>query len=99
MTLAFDILTNDTQRCSASSADVVGAGPEVIAPQVFLHLARMFLPQHARRHSLERVDQSRELDRGRELNQQMDMVVLAVELDQSDSKVATRFTHSLFACC
>ena len=54
--LAFHILTNDTQRCSASSADIVGAGPEVIAPQVFLHLDRMRLAQPPRRHPLERVD-------------------------------------------
>jgi len=97
--LAFDILTNDAQRRSASSADVVGAGPEVIAPQVFLHLDRMFLAQHARRHSLERIHQLGELHRRRELNQQVDMVVLAVELNQSDSKVATRFPHGLFAGC
>jgi len=47
---------SDTLRRSTSSADVVGAGPEVIAPQVFLHLNLMFLAQHVRRHFLEQVD-------------------------------------------
>lgn len=71
----------------------------MVPPQVLLDLDRMPLAQHPGRHTLQRVHQPSEPHGRRKLNQQVDVIVLAVELHQGDPEVVTRFTHGPFAGC
>jgi hypothetical protein len=81
------------EGCSTDRSDEVGRRPKVASPQELPDQAGVIPSQHPSRDALERVDQPGELDGRRVLDQQVYVVVFAVELHQGDSEVGAHFGH------
>lgn len=79
--LLLDILPNDFQRCTATRSGKVAATSEHILPVPFLKF-RELLAEQAAGNALEAVDQFREFNAWREVDQQMHMIGFAIELSE-----------------
>ena len=66
------------------------------APEIPADMSAVLLAQQPSGDAFERVDQRRECDLGRVVNQQTDMVVLAVELDQLGAEAVAHLDHDFF---
>lgn len=66
-------------------------------PQVPAHVRVVLLAQQPGRDALEGVDQLGELDLGRVVHEQVDMVLFAVELLQLGFEVGAHLSHDLLA--
>ena len=79
--LLLDVLLDDADRGSAAGRGEIAGGPEDALP-VSGHQSRMPLPHETAGYAFEAVDEHRDGDLRRIVHQQMDMIVLAVDLDQ-----------------
>ena len=64
---------------------------------VLVHPVGEFVAQPAGRYAFEAVDEFRELHGGRVFDQQVHVIVFAVEFDQCRVEVGADFTHHLLA--
>jgi hypothetical protein len=65
-------------------------------PETAADMSAVLLAQQPSGDAFERVDQRRECDLGRVVNQQVDVVVLAVELDQFGTEAVAHLDHDFF---
>ena len=79
--LLSDVPLERLDCCAAGTGSEVAGAPEVLT----VRAQRKFLPQHPRADALEVVHQGRHRDGGRVFDQQVDMVCLAVELQQLEA--------------
>lgn len=79
-------MADNVQRITAAGCGEVGRGPEGAAPKVAVQIA-MAVAQDTRGSTLESVDEFGDGDLGRVVDEQMNVVALAVELHQRGIKV------------
>lgn len=84
------VLRNNIKRRPATRPNKVGAAPKhgLIVSRLQI---RELMPQATRGHSLQRVNQLRQLDLGIILNQEMNVISLAIAFLQLRFKVRTDF--------
>src|SRR5690606_27951364 len=95
--LLLDVLLHDAERCAAGRSGEVRAGPEALCPPVVADQVGELLAQPPGGDALEAVDQFGHGDLRREVHEQVDVVVLAVELHQFGLEVLTHGPHDLLA--
>lgn len=79
--LLFDILPDDFQRRTAAGGCEIAAAPEHILPVPLLKL-RELLAEQSTGNALEAIDQLRDFNAWREVDQQMHMIGFAIELSE-----------------
>ncbi len=94
--LLLDVLPHDRQRRAADGPGEVGPGPQALRAPVVPDEVGELLAQAAGGDALEAVDQLRDGDLGREVDQQVHVVGVAVEHDQLDLEVVADHAHDLF---
>ncbi len=80
--LLFDVLTQHTERCAATTEHTIGPTPEhrfVVPPRQLLGIG---FPQEPRRHGLQVIDEGGHAHRWRQFDEEMHMIRFAIALDQ-----------------
>src|SRR5690606_37592851 len=95
--LLLDVLLHDAERCAADGTGEVRAGPQALCPPVVPDEFGELLAEAPGGHALEGVHQLGHGDLRREVHEEVDVVVLAVELDQLGLEVLAHGPHDLLA--
>lgn len=94
--MLLDVLLHDFQRSAAAGCSKIGRAPKVVAPELALYLWEVLLPQAATGDAFQAVHQLGKLHGGRILDEQMNMVVLAVHLLQHRVKLGADAEEGVF---
>ena len=92
MPLTFDVTLENVNRDASRSGGEIGPCPEEPRFPAFKNV-RMLLTDHPRRYGLQRVDDGRNGDVRRESQQNMNVIRLAVDLDDRAADFRSRLTH------
>ena len=79
--MLLDVLPDDFQRRPAAGGGEIASTPEHVLPVPLLKFGKL-LAEQAAGNALEAIDQLREFDVGREIDQQVHMVAFPVELGE-----------------
>ncbi len=95
--LLLGVLLHDAERCTAGRPGEVRAGPQTLCPPVMADEVGELLTEASGGHALEGVHQPGHGDLRREVHEEVDVVVLAVELDQLGLEVLAHGPHDFLA--
>jgi hypothetical protein len=87
--LLFDVLADDCDGCSAAASGEVAWRPKRAGPEFLSDAWIVIFPNHPARNAFQAVDQIGSGYLGRIVHEQMNVIVLAIELDQFSLKVIT----------